>query len=69
MASFPFDITATLAAGSYDLCWDESSSSKIGSVPAITVEAATPPAATTTFDVCWDDGPATSATEYQGEYR
>ncbi|KAG1759116.1 hypothetical protein EDD22DRAFT_956202 [Suillus occidentalis] len=54
--------------GSYDLCWDESSSSKIGLVPAITVEAATPPAATTTFDVCWDDGPATSATEYQGGF-
>lgn len=69
MASFSSDITATLLAGSYDICWDESSSSKIGSVPAITVEAATPPAATTTFDVCWDDVLATSATEYQGEYR
>ncbi|KAG2741537.1 hypothetical protein P692DRAFT_20880082 [Suillus brevipes Sb2] len=67
--------------GSYDLCWDELSSSKIGSVPAITVEAATPPAATapaitveaatppaTTFDVCWDDRPATSAMEYKGGF-
>jgi hypothetical protein len=67
MASFSSDTTATLAAGSYDLCWDESSSSKIGSVPAITVEAATLLAATT-FDVCWDDGLVTSAMEYPGEY-
>ncbi|KAG2032018.1 hypothetical protein BDR03DRAFT_985995 [Suillus americanus] len=67
MANSDNSFQANLAMGSYDLCWDELSSSKIGSVPAITVEAATPLAATT-YDVCWDDGAATSAMEYQGGF-
>ncbi|KAG1783197.1 hypothetical protein EV702DRAFT_1191629 [Suillus placidus] len=68
------------ATGPYDLCWDEPSSSRIGTIPAIALEAATPPAATT-YDVCWDedpqsttpdsvqdDRPATSVSGYQGGF-
>ncbi|KAG1775256.1 hypothetical protein EV702DRAFT_1047110 [Suillus placidus] len=68
------------AAGPYDLCWDELSSSRIGTIPAITLEAATPLAATT-YDFCWDedpqsttpdsvqdDQPATSVSGYQGGF-
>ncbi|KAG2347665.1 hypothetical protein BDR05DRAFT_996748 [Suillus weaverae] len=68
------------ATGPYDLCWDEPSSSRIGTIPAITLKAATPPAATT-YDVCWDedpqsttpdsvqdDRPETSEAGYQGGF-
>ncbi|KAG1776912.1 hypothetical protein EV702DRAFT_1197937 [Suillus placidus] len=68
------------AAGPHDLCWDEPSSSRIGTIPAIALEAATPLAATT-YDFCWDEGPqstmpdsvqddqpATSVSGYQGGF-
>lgn len=57
------DISTPSAAGQFDMCWDH----QVATAPAITVEAATPPA--TTFDVCWDDRPATPAMEYKGESR
>ncbi|KAG1862830.1 hypothetical protein DFJ58DRAFT_725314 [Suillus subalutaceus] len=55
------------AAGPYALCWDEPSSSQVGSVPAITVEAATPLAAAT-YDVCWDGDPQSTTADVGHPY-